>query len=266
MGVAAWWPELDAELEAALARISAEDRSVVVLFSGGVDSGLLAWECGRRGQPTLFTVGVDPAPDLRAAAEGAGALGLPWSGRRFEEAELERIVREVSDELAAVGPPRRGIFLALAAAAATAPPGVLLCGQGADELFLGYAHYRPLTRERASERAMSDLRALVDTDWPRTVRLAQRFHREIRAPYLAPGFLRVAGRIPIDERLPGEQPKAAFRRWARHRGLPALLADRPKRALQYGSGFDRWLRRRARATGPGSPPRPGAPAATKGCP
>ncbi len=258
------WSDLDRALEGSLARLADDRDPPVVLFSGGVDSGLLAWELGRRGRAALFTIGIEPAPDLRAAADGAGAMGMPWTGRRLEDRELESIRREVADELEVVAGPRRGIFLALAAAAATAPPGVLVCGQGVDEMFLGYAHYRTLSPELAARRSEADLRALLASDWPRSARLAGRFGRELRAPYLDPEFVTAAAGIPVGDRLPGVEPKAAFRRWARHRGLPATLADRPKRALQYGSGIDRWLRRGG-ATELGSPPRPAGLAARRGC-
>lgn len=236
------WRALDLALEAALEPFWAEPRPLTVLFSGGADSGLLAWELRERSGTRLLTVGLAGSDDLRAAEEGARVLPLPWLRHPVDD-ELELLAGSLRDELGSLPGPRRGIFLALAAAFANAPDPVVALGQGIDELFLGYAHFRGLSPEDAQRRSDADLRRLVDDDWPRTERLAARWGKEAHAPFLAPGFISAATAIPPVERLPATLTKPWFRSWVRHRGVPPILADRPKRAVQYGSGVDRWLRR-----------------------
>ena len=240
------WARLDRAFDEALGPARGAHGSKVVLFSGGVDSGLLAWELRATGAASLFTVGVAGADDLLRAREAAPLIGLPWAGRTLDDLALAAVEREVEPELDGVDGPRRGIFVALAAACSEAPAGLLVCGQGADELFLGYAHFRGLTAEGAEARAATDLAVLQDLDWPRTLRIAGRWRRQLIAPYLHPEFVRAASEVPTRDRLPGALTKPFFRRWAAHRGLPEGIAERPKRALQYGSGVDRWLRRRHR--------------------
>jgi asparagine synthase (glutamine-hydrolysing) len=235
---------LDRAFDSALAPWKRDGPPVVVLFSGGIDSGVLAWELRRRSSVGLATIGLPGAPDLEAAEASAGRIGLPWSGTVISEEDLEDAFRRMSAELAGLPDPRASIFLALAVAVDRAPAGELLCGQGADELFLGYGHFRGVPVDIATVRAASDLDRLLHDDWPRTVRIADRLGRRIHAPFLDPGFVRTALGIPIAERMPQPVPKALWREWARHRGVPAELADRPKRALQFGSGVDAWLRRR----------------------
>jgi asparagine synthase (glutamine-hydrolysing) len=138
----------------------------------------------------------------------------------------------------------RGVLVAFALALARAPPGIVLCGQGADELFLGYAHFRGLSREAATARADSDLRQLVGRDWPRTQQIAQEMGRSVAAPFLHPDFVRAARSVPIESRLPHPVPKGFFRAWAAHRGVPEKIAGRPKRAVQFGSGVDRLIPRK----------------------
>ncbi len=123
-----------------------------------------------------------------------------------------------------------------------APPTGLVCGQGADELFLGYAHYRNLSAEDAEQRSLEDMTRLREDDWPRTARLAEVVGKSIVAPYLSPSFEEAVRRVPIDLRLPGAHPKQFLREWAMSRGLPPQLAGRPKKALQYGSGVDALVR------------------------
>jgi asparagine synthase (glutamine-hydrolysing) len=245
---ASWWAALDAGLEEALRVVFGLGQPPVVLFSGGVDSGLLAWELRRLPGTSLVTVGTEGAEDLHEAERRAPVLDVPWQAVVLDDPRLERVEREARSDLVGVPGPRRGIFVALAAAFAETPPGPLVCGQGADELFLGYAHYRGLSSQAAGARASADLDGLLRDDWPRTVGLARRWGHDVLAPYLHPAFVKAATDVPISARAPDGSPKAFLRAWAQHRGLPAVLADRPKRALQYGSGVDRWLRRRAQTS------------------
>ena len=215
-----------------------------ILYSGGVDSSLVAWELRRRPETVLVTVGVAGASDLGASAAGAELIGLPWLPTTLEDESLSELRRSEASELTEVPPARQSLFLALAAAIRSAPPGGLLCGQGADELFLGYAHFRGLRGPEAEARAQQDLDQLVGHDWPWTQRFARRSGRSIDSPFLDPVFIRAAQRIPIEERLPDPSPKACLRRLAERRGVPPSLTRRPKRALQFGSGIDAWWRRR----------------------
>ena len=234
---------LDAALEVALGPVRARAEPFGLLYSGGVDSSLLAWELRDRPGLVLHTVGVRGSTDLDAARSGAERIGLPWSGTVVEPAEVRSVVRKAAPDLVDLAGVARTVLASFAVAVQTARAGHLLCGQGADELFLGYAHFRGLSEDAATERAEADLRRLRNDDWPRSVRIAARFGSELIAPFLDPAFVEAARSIPLRERMPGGEAKAFFRAWARHRGLPDELAGRPKRALQYGSGLDRIVRR-----------------------
>lgn len=237
-------------LEEILRPWKASAEAFTLLFSGGIDSGLLAWEL--RGSPGLvaLTVGRPGAADLVAAEASAALLGIRWVGRTVDEPELRRLRERWTGELEAMPRPLRGVVLALALGLEAAPTSRVLCGQGADELFLGYAHFREMDPVSARRRAESDLRQLLEIDWPRTERIARQLGREILAPYLDPRFRRAAEAIPIEKLLPRPEAKAWFRQWAAGRGLPGAIARRPKRALQYGSGIARWLRDDARRGSP----------------
>jgi asparagine synthase (glutamine-hydrolysing) len=234
---------LDEAWDRALAPWRSSSETLGILFSGGVDSALLAWELRRRKGVELSTAGLDGSPDLRAARSGAELLGLPWSPAVVSASEVVSRAEELREDLEGLSPVGRRVLVSFAVAVAHANPSELLCGQGADELFLGYAHYRGLSPASALLRAEEDLERLRENEWPRAQNLARRLGKSVHAPYLEPEFIAAARAVPVEIRLPREVPKAFFRDWALRRGLPSELAGRPKRALQYGSGFDRVLRR-----------------------
>jgi asparagine synthase (glutamine-hydrolysing) len=238
---------LSSALKDALRPAQAAPGPLGILFSGGVDSALLAWELRNKPHVVLCTLGRDGSPDLLAGRAGADAFGLPWEGLRVGEGEVRAAEARCGEELAGVPPVSRMVLLSLAIAIGQASPPRLVCGQGVDELFLGYAHYRSLGGPEAEARSREDLLRLRATDWPRTQRIAERSAKEVLAPYLSPAFEESARLVPVDLRLPGDLPKRFFREWAVERGLPPELAARPKKAVQYGSGVDALVRALRRA-------------------
>ncbi len=227
---------------AALSGLPDEPEGVTVLFSGGLDSSLIAWELRQRPRTVLWSIGREGSPDLAAAGSAALAMGLPWQHAPIGLADVEAVLHRFAAELEGAEGPSFDVAVALALALDRAPTAVVVAGQGADELFLGYAHFRGLSEEGVTQRADTDLRRLTETEWPRTERIAARAGRRVFAPFLAPGVQRAVRSIPIAERLPGAAPKRWLREWAIARGLPHEIASRPKRAIQYGSQVQRMIR------------------------
>lgn len=239
-----YFDALDAAFERTLAPYRSAGAPLTLLYSGGVDSSLLAWELRSRTGLVLLTVGTPESPDLAAGRSGAELLGLPWTPAVVNAADADRMVRAIADDLRGTRAVTRTVLLALALAIERCPTPQALVGQGADELFLGYAHFRGLDREQATARAEADLARLHEEDWPHTLEIAARLGHTVTAPFLDADYVAVARSVPIELRLPGGEPKRFFRDWALRRGLPEEIAARPKRAMQYGSGVDRLRRRR----------------------
>jgi asparagine synthase (glutamine-hydrolysing) len=237
------WAALDSAFEAAMRGWREGTDPFTLLFSGGVDSGLLAWELRDHPGLELLAIGTAGAADLTDARESAGRLGLRPRIVEVEPSEVGEAEARWAPLLEGVSAVHRSVLVAFAIALGHAAPGRVMCGQGVDELFLGYAHFRGLDPSQADARSRADLRTLLEEDGPRVDRIAADLGRTLASPYLAPEFVRAAHALPISVRMPYDRPKDVFRRWAAYRGLPFEVADRPKRAMQYGSGIARLMNR-----------------------
>jgi asparagine synthase (glutamine-hydrolysing) len=237
-------------LTRALARWNESAEPFTLLLSGGLDSSLLAWELRHARGLSTVTVGRAGARDLDAGATAARLLGVAWGPTVVSDATIGQLSARLERWLAPLPPVLRSVQLALAIAVDAATTRSVLCGQGADELFLGYAHFRGLDRPGATVRAEADLERLLRSDWPLARSIARELGHELVAPYLDESVVSAAQEVDIAERLPGDEPKRWLREWAIRRGLPEPLALRPKRALQFGTGVDAWRRQHERELPP----------------
>ena len=246
-----------------LARASADlastNRPTSLLYSGGLDSSLVAHLMPRSCALVLESIGARGAPDLAAASEGAAALARPYREHTIGESDVATAMTRWRSELL-VPEPYRSVRTAVVLALERAQGPVVLCGQGADELFLGYAHYERLSSEGAHARRDRDLTRLTREDWPSAERTARELGLRLGSPFLDARLVEAVRALPIEWLAPKPtQRKPFLRAVARRAGLPVLLAERPKRALQYGSGVAKLVRARgeridrASATGPVAP-------------
>ncbi len=231
----------------AVSRTVGASRAVSILYSGGLDSSLVAVSVRELAKIELVTVGVPGSRDLVAAEEGARLLAMEWVGRTIERMDVERVFASDGNLFAGTSLASRAVLVGLALALeATHHPNVL-CGQGADELFLGYAHFEGLSPADVFRRREEDLDRLLSTDWPLSISLGERRDKVLGSPFLESDFLTFGRALSVDRLRAGRGRKPLLREVALALGVPEELANRPKRAFQYGSGLERLVRARSRS-------------------
>ncbi|MEM2124471.1 MAG: asparagine synthase C-terminal domain-containing protein [Methanolinea sp.] len=222
------------------------DESAVAL-SGGVDSSLVA----AIARCPCITAGIRGSPDLKAGREVASLLDLEWIPAEIAPAEIGEALPEVASIVPGASPLDTSIALCwyfVARAARDAGFRRVLTGQGADELFGGYRRY--LDNPDTEALLAADLSGL-----PRQVARDQAVAASngvfLSYPYLDGRVVRVASAIPAHEKVAGGTRKRALCAVA-EKFLPPAVARREKKAMQYGSGIWKELRRLARRGGVGS--------------
>ena len=227
--------------------------AAAIAFSGGVDSAVVA-----AGRPTapLYVAGFPNSHDVAAAREAATAMGRDLRWVEIDHDDLRRAVPAVAAATGRTNPMDLSIAVPLflvAERAAADGHGRLVVGQGADELFGGYAKVTdPANDDRVDATTVRGARretvlSLPD-QLPRDVLTLRAAGVEPVAPFLHDDVIRAALRLPGDALVDGDRRKVALRR-AADGIVPETARRADKKAVQYGTYVSRELDRLARQAG-----------------
>ncbi|GGF37203.1 asparagine synthase B [Marmoricola endophyticus] len=223
------------------------DVPVGVFLSGGLDSSIVAAILARLAAPGVpvhsFAAGTAGSGDLAAARVVAEHLGLVHHERVYTDDDVVEVLPEVVRSIESYEPSlvRSAVPNYLVAELAARHVKVVLTGEGADELFAGYHHFREMDVAELQDALADGIDTLHHLNLQRCDRVTMAHGLEARVPFLSRDLLAVAGRIPMEWKLLGEdgqeqaQEKAllreAFAGW-----LPESILWRRKEQFGDGSG------------------------------
>ena len=252
--------ELTARIEDAV-RLCMQDRGRIgVALSGGIDSSLIAAVAASIDPDIeLYAVGMHGSHDINHAQKAAALLGMGDRLRICEctEADIESAIPQVLHVIETTSPVAAGIGMCMYLVSRCAREhgtGLLLTGQGADELFAGYKRYeRHCDDGRLDTELEKDVLALP-AQIGRDAAVADLCGVELCLPICNRDVVDVARRI--DTRLKMQKEEGGYvRKYILRRVseqyIPSELAWAPKKAAQYGTGVQSMLRRMARRQGLG---------------
>jgi asparagine synthase (glutamine-hydrolysing) len=220
---------------------------VAVLFSGGLDCSLVTHLAAPHASLSLYTVGYEGSHDLKAGERVAKEMGLPWYPILIDDRKVRAGISSLRSTLLLHDPLTISFELPMYFVCSSVPQPMLLSGQGADELFGGYARYSSMDDDERGKAMRGDQDRLVAEGYPREALLAKSFGKTLSCPYLCPEVMTIARRYSSDEVIGAEGNKLPLRRLAAGLGLSSSIS--PKKAAQYGSGIMSAMKRMASKEG-----------------
>lgn len=233
--------EIRSALESAVLKaISAGHAGI--LFSGGLDSSVLAAIAKKRNPSTiLYVAGIDGSGDLKAARENAARLGMKLVEVVLDDEALLQLLektREITGERELMKLELGIVLLACCMKAREDGVGLLLSGLGAEELFLGYhAHLKSYAAGDDLEALRKkELDGLYEKDIRRSEMIASHCNVKLALPFLDEGVVKAVLSVPAKENFKNGENKAVLRAVARRMRLHESICAKRKKAMQYGSG------------------------------
>lgn len=216
---------------------------VGVLLSGGVDSSIVtaitAKLAAERGQtvPT-FAVGMEDSGDLLAARLVAEHAGTEHHELIYTAEDAITLVPQIIAELESFDPTlvHSAVPHHMVSELAAEHVKVVLAGEGADELFAGYAHYgEHRTGAALHEELLSTIEGMHIGGLQRVDRVAGAHGLEPRVPFLDLDVVELALALPPEWKLTGTDRPA---KWMLRRAFDGWLPDEVlwRRKEQFGEG------------------------------
>ena len=225
-------------------------KNIGIAFSGGVDSTLMAKTCTDLGYDiTLLTIGFPESHDISFAKQVNEFLKLPHNILEIDSTHFSHVISEIHNTINTENLSWNEnciAFYYVSKLAQSLKIQTVVTANGIDELFCGYNAYRDaiLLGEDEVNRLM-DYKLENEQNMMKAVNLvASQFGVKIVQPLLSEDFIKFSKSVPIVKKIHGNDDllrKHAIRQVALDVGLPEFVANKRKKALQYGSKIHKQL-------------------------
>jgi len=223
-----------------------EYQGKALAFSGGLDSSILARLAV---DPALHVVGMEGSQDLVFARKAAALMGLDLQELVITKEDVEATIAPLGNMLGTTSALTISFEMPLYFIAKNVKHDTIITGQGADELFGGYARYQKMDRKSLQKSLEEDIEKVLVETLPNEIRMVQHFEKDLRVPYMKPTIMGYALHLPSELKVISGQRKVLLRGIGRTLNLPEEIVKRPKKAAQYGSNITKAMRTLAKKEG-----------------
>lgn len=219
------------------------DVEVGTFLSGGIDSSIVtALAAKENPRMKAFTVGMKGTPDMEMAKKVADYVGVEHIVKEFTLDDMLELLPEAIYHIESYNPSMvTGAVVTLMASRLATEHGVkvVLCGEGADEMFGGYSAVRALSFLELRGKLFELMRNLHKTELRRLDRMSMAATLEARVPFMDFNFVEYAFNLPSSEKIYAEDGKR-IEKWHLRKAfedlLPPELIWREKMPFDQGSG------------------------------
>ena len=232
------------------------DEKFGILFSGGIDSTLIALICQKLGVYFVcYTAAIEDSDmqepeDIIYAKKIAKEYGFKLKINRLSLDETEKHLRKLIPLIEDSNVVKVGVGLTFYAACELAQKDgvrVIFSGLGSEELFAGYERHK--NSNEVNNECVSGLLKMYERDTYRDDVITMNLNIELRLPFLDKKLADYSLKIPAKYKLDATQNKKVLREVAEKLGLNKKFAQRRKKAAQYGSKFDKAIGKLAKKNG-----------------
>ena len=228
-----------------------------IAFSGGLDSVLVSFLAKQYLQNVqLIHVSLSNNPEIEIAKEVAQILDLPINIYEYEKSDVQETVYKVLKIIEDPDPIKVSIgipFFWIAEKAKKLGYNTLLAGQGADELFGGYRryleNYLSNNKEQVAKQMFDDIINMHENNLARDMKLCNYHGIELLCPFLTNELIEFALKLPVELKIGkniNSSRKLVLRQVALNVGLPPLIVNKSKKAIQYSTGVNNILKKIAK--------------------
>ena len=211
--------------------------NTALLLSGGIDSSLLL--SVYKDKVTPYTIGFPGSQDISFSEKLCNEFSLKLNIIEIREDMARNAFRKVMEADNNIPFTDLGFETVFQIACHQVKNNKIMTGQGADEIFYGYMKFRD-GREKDNKNS---LEKLFNITLPREMKIANSSGKDLIAPYLDKNILDAFSALPYEMHVSNSANKIIIREAARIAGLPDFIIHRPKKAAQYGSGINSFLRK-----------------------
>ncbi|MDD5331364.1 MAG: asparagine synthase C-terminal domain-containing protein [Candidatus Nanoarchaeia archaeon] len=228
----------------------------VILFSGGIDSGFIAYLSKKHKKNFICYTAVldeksmDTAKDLIYAKKAAKKYNLKLKIIKIKLNKAEKIIPKIikitgKNDVVTVGV-GLPVYFCLEQAKKDKIKTVFT-GLGSEEIFAGYERHR--LSSNINKECQRGLLKIYNRDLIRDSKLAEYFKVNLRCPFLDKDLVNYSLRIPEKYKIVKNQSKVVLREVAKDLKYDKELSERKKLAAQYGSKFDKAIKKLANKHG-----------------
>jgi len=228
---------------------------IVLLFSGGLDSSVLAVLLKKFCSFKCYCVYFDDnklknSSDMEYARRVSERFGLNVEFVRIDEKYIEdniiQIVKLTGSDATQVAV---AIVVFAGCERASGERDVIFSGMGSDEIFAGYDSH--LKAKDVNIECKRRLEGMHKVDYLRDKKIAEHFGLKMETPFLDDGVVKFAFGLDSERKIMDGVNKIILREFAREIGL-GEFSERRKKAVQYGSNVLKGLRKLSKRKGFGN--------------